>query len=142
MSDKVQRSNTKCKFEKERLGLNAYPKLMKGFQRSKEKIVDAPLVTNLLKSVRECPLVEFLQDVGFRRMNKKDNHVIMKIALSEIEDRFEVIVGTLVPSGNGRVGDARDRKVLRHVCNKQINARISSRNCGRVTITGGSNLYS
>ena len=75
-------------------------------------------------------------------MNKKDNQVVMEIALSKIEDQFKVIVWMLVPSGNKRVGDARDRKVLRHIHNKQINARMSSRNRGRATITVGSNLYS
>ena len=74
-------------------------------------------------------------------MNKKDNCVVIKIALNKIEDRFKVIVGTLFPSGNGRVGDARDWKVLRHVCNKQINGRMSSRNRGCATITIGSSLY-
>ena len=86
MSDEVQRSNTKCKFEEIRIGLNAYPKLINGIQRSKEKIVDGPPIANLLKSICERPFPEFLQHIGFRRVNKKDNRIVMEIALSEIED--------------------------------------------------------
>ena len=48
--------------------------------------------------------------------------------MSKMEDRLEVIVQMLVPGGNGRVGDARNRKVLKDISNEEINALMSSGN--------------
>ena len=64
----------------------------------------------------------------------------MEIALSKIEDQFEVIVWMLIPCRNGRFRGARDRKVLKDICNEEINAHMSSSNGWRAMLRVGSNL--
>ena len=94
----------------------------------------------MVKFEGEGLVAKVKQYLGFRRVNNKDNHVVIEIALRKSKEQFEMILQTLVLCKNGRVEDSKNLKVLRDIHNEQINACMSSCNHGRATIMVGPSL--